>query len=79
MRDARQIRWFTESPDEGDPSCACSWCGERIEERPEGEDEPDDPDAHGGIRLWDSQNREARFHDRCFNEVLELGLISLEA
>lgn len=78
-RDARQILWFTDSPDEGDPRCICSWCRERIEERPGGEDDLDDPDEHGGIRIWDSQNREARFHDRCFTEVLELGLIKMNA
>jgi hypothetical protein len=49
------IRWFSDSPDAGDPSCLCSWCGCVIAEK----DAP-------AIRLFDTDtNREARFHRAC--------------
>jgi len=35
------IRFFTDSPDAGDPACVCSYCGERIEEQEDPcEDDP---------------------------------------
>jgi len=70
------IRFFTDSPDAGDPACVCSYCGERIEEQ-EDPCEDDPPNDYEGepIRMWNQENLEARFHLRCFNEVLERGLL----
>lgn len=54
----KQITWFANSPDCGDPACLCSWCGKGIGEH----DAP-------AIRLFDRDtNREARFHRRCASE-----------
>ena len=73
-----ELRSFDDSPDAGDPRCLCSYCGERIEDRPEDLDEWQDDDYHGQpIRMWNKQNREWRFHPRCFNEVLERGIVTL--
>ena len=53
-----RIKWFSVSPDAGDPSCLCSLCDELI-----GED--DVP-----IRAFDSErDLEARFHIKCFGTV----------
>lgn len=54
----KQITWFANSPDTGDPTCICSWCHLPIglSEAPI-------------IRLFDSDaNTEARFHRRCLSE-----------
>lgn len=82
---APAIRWFDDSPDAGEPDCVCSYCGERMEERnPELAEWEDDPSADpSGIRMWKNgpkgeNSLEARFHDRCFNECIELGLVSLK-
>jgi len=48
------LRWFTDSPDAGDPLCICSYCEEVITE----EDAP-------AIRLF-ANREEARFHTECF-------------
>lgn len=50
------IIWFKDSPDAGDPSCICSWCGKQITE----EQAP-------AVRMFDSDaNTEARFHHGCY-------------
>ena len=46
------VKWFRDSPDCGDPICVCPLCGEVI--------------TDFAIRLFDDLNREARFHQRCF-------------
>lgn len=59
---AQRIKWFTDSPDVGDPSCICSLCGEQVPE----EDLP--------IRLWNDNHDptlEARFHEDCFKKIIE--------
>jgi hypothetical protein len=54
----KQITWFANSPDCGDPTCICSWCYQPI-----GEHEAPI------IRLFDSDaGTEARFHRRCLSE-----------
>lgn len=54
----KQITWFANSPDTGDPTCICSWCYQPI-----GEHEAPI------IRLFNSDaNTEARFHRRCLND-----------
>lgn len=71
---APQIVFFPDSPDDGLADCICSWCQERIEAE---SDEPDEDT--GAVRLWkkiDGVTHEARFHPRCFNECIELGLIT---
>lgn len=83
-RDASMIRWFADSPEDGWPDCICSYCGLRIEAREDLglEEHEEDPEACGGIRLFRTQGAqtfEARFHDRCFNEVLDRGLITLNS
>ena len=85
-REASEILWFEDSPDDGDPGCLCSYCKQQIESRQDLELEEwdeGDPDRVGGIRMWKSGPKgkaqfEARFHDRCFREVLERGLIELK-
>jgi hypothetical protein len=78
------IRWFRDSPQAGDPDCLCSWCKERIEERdPELDEFEGDQDAGEPIRMWRPVGwgkvmEEARFHDRCFNECIKLGLVALQ-
>ncbi len=80
-RDAKTLRWFKHSPDAGEPDCICSYCGERIEESPEEEDDlPNDYEGEP-IRMWTNDGKpgslEARFHPRCFNECLELGIVTM--
>ena len=70
-----ELKWFTDSPDEGDPACLCSRCGLRIEGDREGEDEWEEADT--AIRMWDAHNREMRFHVKCFTEALDLGEIQM--
>jgi hypothetical protein len=54
----KQITWFANSPDAGDPTCICSWCSGAI-------GVSDAPI----IRLFDSDaNTEARFHRRCLRD-----------
>lgn len=48
------IRFFRDSPDAGDPSCLCSWCGLRISE-----------DEAPIFRTFTDTNEEARFHRAC--------------
>lgn len=55
-----KITWFRDSPDVGDPTCICSWCGQPIGER-----------EAPIVRLFDSDaGTEARFHRRCTGVVL---------
>lgn len=76
-----QLRWFSDSPDAGDPRCLCSYCGERIEARPEDLEvweEEVNADEGEPVRLWNTaSNLEARFHARCFDDCLQLGLVEL--
>ena len=66
------LRPFQGSPDEGEPDCLCSYCGNRIED-----DEEDDQDGFA-IRMWPPGGRyEIRLHPRCLNAALELGLLKL--
>lgn len=62
------LRWFTTSPDAGDPACLCSWCGAPIGE------------AEFPIRLyWERSPTdvlEARFHDACCQPVFGVRVIS---
>jgi hypothetical protein len=59
QRKARQvIRWFSDSPDAGDPGCICSLCGKAI---------PEDECAVRATRQ--QENLEARFHEKCFERV----------
>lgn len=54
----KQITWFANSPQAGDPTCICSWCYQPIGEH----DAPI-------IRLFDSDaGTEARFHRRCVSQ-----------
>jgi hypothetical protein len=55
---ADRLKWFQDSPDAGDPECICSWCGKVIEE----DEMP--------LRLFRSDNREARIHLSCWNDVV---------
>lgn len=74
----QKLRWFTDSPDAGDPRCSCSYCGERIEARPEGEDDFLEVNADEGepVRMWvTGKNLELRFHPKCLEACLELGLL----
>lgn len=54
----KEIRWFTNSPNAGDPDCFCSWCGLVITEC--------------AVRLLSvDETREARFHvEICIGEAL---------
>lgn len=54
-----KITWFVDSPATGNPACLCSYCLEVIK------------DESCAIRLFHSDNLEARFHVTCF---LESGL-----
>ena len=74
-----QLHWFDESPDEGHPLCVCSWCGHLIEVR---DDEFEDENGEYpslSVRMWNGENQEARFHPTCFNQVLGLGILSLDS
>jgi hypothetical protein len=70
----RQIKWFDDSPDPGDPACICSLCGELIPEWPE--DEPCDPRGNV-LRLYRKPSKahphgqEARFCVDCVPAVLK--------
>lgn len=55
---AGKLKFFSDSPDAGDPSCVCSWCGKVIEER------------EMPLRLFRENNTEARLHQRCWNDVM---------
>lgn len=70
------LRWFVDSPAAGEPGCLCSYCGERIEATPEGQQELEEVNADEGepIRMW-SGSLEMRFHARCLNDCLSLGLL----
>lgn len=77
------IRWFSDSPDAGDPHCVCSYCGERIEESPEGEEDRElNADEGEPVRMWTNGGKapclEARFHAKCLEACLELGLLTME-
>ena len=79
-----RIRWFDDSPEEGDPLCLCSWCAERIEDIQDDEDDGYDESGQTGpcTRMWqkaNGQTLEARFHDRCFNEAIDLGEVRFGA
>lgn len=74
---AKTLAWFNDSPDAGDPRCICSYCSERIEQQAEGEDDFLNDYEGEPIRMWDGANGEMRFHQRCFNECLSLGLLNL--
>lgn len=71
------LRWFSDSPEAGNPSCLCSYCGERIEARPEGEDWETDCEEGEPIRMF-SKNLELRFHPRCLNDCISLGILDLK-
>lgn len=78
------IRWFADSPNAGSPACICSYCGNRIEARAEGgEFEFEELNADEGepIRLWTNGGnppcKEARFHPRCLEACLDLGLVEM--
>jgi hypothetical protein len=62
------LRWFTDSPDAGDPACLCSWCSAPIGE------------AQVPIRLYreltPTDVREARFHDACCQPVFGITVSS---
>lgn len=81
MADPRKqmVRWFGDD----DPDYLCSFCGERLEEPDEGEGpiqlELDGPGP--AIRVWKEvenpkRTLEARFHQVCFNQCLELGIFA---
>jgi len=73
-RDPRTgLYWFTDSPQEGEPACQCSFCLKVIPE------ETDDGDGYIAIRMWKSGDPclEARFHDDCFNILLARGVLKL--
>ena len=56
------IRWFTDSPDAGDPACLCSRCGDPI------------PEHDVPLRAWKEQlgrTLEARFCEECSHHVLQ--------
>jgi hypothetical protein len=58
MGDPRRILWSSKSPQEGDPTCLCSYCGAWI------------PDNTIALRLWKEETNprdvlEARFCDEC--------------
>lgn len=74
---ATGLFWFRYSPDEGDPTCLCSFCLKVIPEV----DDYDPPDESGGstvaIRIWQGEGKnmlEARFHEACLRIVLKRGL-----
>jgi hypothetical protein len=56
---APNLMWFDDSPDAGEPSCLCSYCGNVIEE------------GDGPVRMWNGEGQELRFHDVCLNDVVE--------
>lgn len=76
------LRWFRDLPEEGDPACLCSLCLEVIPEFT-GETDCDEngeyPCRTGAVRVWTKSKPvlEARFHDKCFEQVLQQGLIKL--
>ncbi len=79
---SNQVQWFNDSPEAGDPACICSFCGHRIEEPDEENEDLLEDDYEGEpIRMWDKGGAkgclEARFHLRCFNACLELGLVKM--
>lgn len=83
MRTPSPLRWFDDSPDAGSPACICSYCAERIEASPEGEEDFPEVNADEGepIRMWTNGGKapckEARFHPKCFEACLERGLIEM--
>lgn len=77
MADPRKemVRWFGDE----DPDYLCSFCGERI--KASEEEQPDLlEDDSAPIRVWKQREGlptlEARFHHRCFNQCLELGIFA---
>src|SRR6266498_5888922 len=53
------LTWFSDSPDAGDPTCICSFCGDMIEE----DEMP--------LRIFrESDNTEMRLHMKCATQVI---------
>ena len=55
--EGQKIRWFTDSPDAGEPDCLCSLCGKLIDQ------------DEGEIRCVRNDvldGQEARFHAGCY-------------
>jgi len=53
------LTWFNDSPDTGDPTCICSYCGEIIEE------------GEIPFRIFrESNNTEIRLHIKCGEQVI---------
>jgi len=63
------LSWFENSPDVGEPTCLCSWCGLVIE-------------RGVPIRLYrtimDDEVLEARLHDACCEPVLGMKVQSFD-
>lgn len=60
------MNWFSDSPDAGLPGCICSWCGAMITENVV------------PVRVFDvERNLEARFHPRCYAEVIAIEELSM--
>jgi hypothetical protein len=63
------LSWFDSSPDVGDPTCLCSWCGKVIE-------------RGAPIRLYrhisDDEVLEARLHDACCEPVFGMKVQSFD-
>ena len=55
-----ELKWFTDSPDAGDPDCICSLCDKVI------------PEDDAPIRIWNPSSKpvkEIRLHWDCFKNV----------
>ena len=53
------LKWFTDSPDTGDPACVCSYCAKVI------------PEGEVPLRAWREDNTELRLHINCAKIVVE--------
>jgi len=53
-----KIQRFENSPDAGTSDCICSLCKKVISEGI-------------AIRFWDKDSKEIRFHEECFQKVIE--------
>ena len=55
-----KLKWFKDSPDAGSPECICSLCKTVISAKAL------------PVRLWDvKEKEEIRFHEGCFQKVIE--------
>lgn len=74
-----RLKWFDDSPLEGDPGCICSACVKPIMDFEESDSDLADFDDDEGIaiRMWNDHQQEMRFHVRCFSFLTDRGVLTV--